>query len=189
MVPTTTAPELIPMRVEKPTPCSRFTSVAVAGDLLTEMERGVAGALRVVLVGDRRPEERHDAVARELVDEAFETLDPVDRMRKKRCMICENASGSSCSASSIEPFTSANSTVTCLRSPSSADFDCRILSARCLAVWARGSDCAARGVVCGVPSGDAHWLQNFRAGRILGSALRAARLQRRSALVAESGVR
>jgi len=35
-------------------------------------------------------------------------------------MICENASGSSCSASSIEPFTSANSTVTCLRSPSSA---------------------------------------------------------------------
>ena len=36
-------------------------------------------------------------------------------------MIACHSSGSSCSASSIEPFTSANSTVTCLRSPSRAD--------------------------------------------------------------------
>ena len=39
-------------------------------------------------------------------------------MRKKRCMICDHASGSSCSASSLEPFTSTKRTVTCLRSPS-----------------------------------------------------------------------
>jgi hypothetical protein len=38
------------------------------------------------------------------------------------------------SASSREPFTSAMSTVTCLRSPSSAAREARILSARCLGV-------------------------------------------------------
>src|SRR5262245_34333734 len=54
-----------------------------------------------------------------------------------------HSSGSSCSASSIEPFTSAKRAVTCLRSPSSADLDCRILSARCLGVYERGS-CGGR---------------------------------------------
>src|SRR4051812_10825680 len=38
---------------------------------------------------------------------------------KKRCMILRHSSGSSCSARSIEPLTSANRTVTCLRSASS----------------------------------------------------------------------
>src|SRR6476646_8390592 len=38
---------------------------------------------------------------------------------KKRCMISRHSSGSSCSARSIEPLTSANRTVTCLRSASS----------------------------------------------------------------------
>ncbi len=64
---------------------------------------------------------------------------PSARMAKKRCMICDHSSGSSCSASSMEPFTSAKSTVTCLRSPSRADFDWRILSARCRDVGARGA--------------------------------------------------
>src|SRR5262249_3794007 len=58
-----------------------------------------------------------------------------------------NTSGSSCSASSIDPFTSAKSTVTCLRSPSRAAFDWRILSARCLGVYARGWRAGARSVV------------------------------------------
>src|SRR5262249_4365811 len=40
---------------------------------------------------------------------------------------------------SIEPFTSANSTVTCLRSPSRALREIRIFSARCLGVYERGS--------------------------------------------------
>src|SRR5207245_134729 len=60
---------------------------------------------------------------------------------KKRSMIRCHSSGSSCSASSIEPFTSAKSTVTCLRSPSSAWRARRIFSARCLGVYARGSGC------------------------------------------------
>ena len=40
---------------------------------------------------------------------------------------------------SIEPFTSTNSTVICLCSPSRVDFDCRILSTRCLGVYERES--------------------------------------------------
>src|SRR5262245_4863901 len=97
---------------------------------VTQMERRVAGALRVVLVGDRRAEKRHAAVPSELVDEALEALDRSQKMRKKRCMICDHASGSSCSASFIEPFTSTKRTVTCLRSPSIAAFAWRIFSAR-----------------------------------------------------------
>jgi len=41
------------------------------------MKRRVAGALRVILVGDRRTEECHGAVPDELVDEALEALDAV----------------------------------------------------------------------------------------------------------------
>ena len=44
-------------------------------ELFPEVHGGVAGAARVVLVGDRRPEERHDAVAGELVDRALEAVD------------------------------------------------------------------------------------------------------------------
>jgi hypothetical protein len=38
----------------------------------------------------------------------------------------------------VKPETSTNSTVTCLRSPSSALADVRIFSARCFGVYARG---------------------------------------------------
>src|SRR5262249_21908894 len=49
----------------------------VGADGVTQMKRRVAGALRVILVGDRRTEECHGAVPDELVDEAFEALDAV----------------------------------------------------------------------------------------------------------------
>src|SRR5207249_9686509 len=39
----------------------------------------------------------------------------------------------------IPPFTSAKRTVTCLRSPSRAERDVRIFSARCFGVYERGS--------------------------------------------------
>jgi len=52
------------------------------------------------------------------------------RSWKKRSMIPCHSSGSSCSASSIERFTSAKTTVTCLRSPCSAARVVRIFSAR-----------------------------------------------------------
>ena len=48
--------------------------VRVASDLVTEMERRPARALGVVLVRDRRPEERHDAVAGVLVHRALEAV-------------------------------------------------------------------------------------------------------------------
>ena len=50
-------------------------------------------------------------------------------------MICDHASGSSCSSSFIEPFTSTKRTVICLRSPSTAAFAWRIISMRS-AAWA-----------------------------------------------------
>lgn len=50
---------------------------------------------------------------------------------KKRFRMACQRSGSTCPASSSEPFTSAKSTVTCLRSPSRADTDCRIRLVRC----------------------------------------------------------
>ena len=47
----------------------------VGGQLALQVERRQAGAPRVVLVRHRRPEDRHDAVAGELVDRALEAPD------------------------------------------------------------------------------------------------------------------
>ena len=51
--------------------------VRVATQLIAQAKRRVAGPLRVVLVGDRRPEQRHDAVARVLVDGPFVAMHPL----------------------------------------------------------------------------------------------------------------
>src|SRR5207342_603577 len=48
--------------------------VCVTAKILLESERRIAGALRVVLVRDRSPEQRHDPVASELVDRALEAM-------------------------------------------------------------------------------------------------------------------
>src|SRR5439155_8009974 len=48
------------------------------------------------------------------------------------------SSGSRSASSSIEPFRSAKSTVTCFRSPSRAPLDVRIFSARCLGIYDSG---------------------------------------------------
>src|SRR5262245_50236484 len=61
----------------------------------------------------------------------------------------------------MEPLRSANSTVTCLRSPSRAAFEVRIRSARCLGVYESGAvnldHTAPR-------RGAAHWPQNLLSG-------------------------
>src|SRR2546430_7308260 len=54
---------------------------------------------------------------------------------KQRSMMPCTSSGSSFSASVVNPATSAKRTVTWRRSPSSAERDLRILSARCLGVY------------------------------------------------------
>ena len=55
----------------------------VGGELALQVEGGVARAPRVVLVGDRRAEEGHDAVARELVDGALEAVDALAEDREE----------------------------------------------------------------------------------------------------------
>jgi hypothetical protein len=72
------------------------------------------------------------------------------KMRKKRCMICDHASGSRCSASSIEPFTSTKRTLTCLRSPSTVAFARRIFSARS-GTWAADGVVARPSIVNATP--------------------------------------
>src|SRR5215813_14532726 len=72
------------------------------------------------------------------------------------------SSGSSREESDVKPETSTKSTVTCLRSPSSVDFDVRMRSARYFGVYESGelnrgaADCCA-----GYPVGWAHVGQNF----------------------------
>ena len=68
---TTTSPELSPTRICSSTPWARRMLLGVALDRLLHAQRRVAGAHRVVLVGERRAEQRHDAVAHHLVDGAL----------------------------------------------------------------------------------------------------------------------
>src|SRR5215813_12394428 len=72
------------------------------------------------------------------------------------------SSGSRSASNSIEPLRSAKSTVTCLRSPSSATLEVRIFSARCLGVYVSGE----RDVVDEIPwiSDAPHSPQNFCSG-------------------------
>jgi hypothetical protein len=42
--------------------------LAIAPNCLLHRERGIAGLYRMILVGERRPEQGHDAVAHHLVD-------------------------------------------------------------------------------------------------------------------------
>ena len=51
--------------------------IGVGPERVAQVQRGEAGALRVVLVGDGRAEQRHDAVAGVLVHRAFEAVHAV----------------------------------------------------------------------------------------------------------------
>ena len=68
---TTTAPELSPTRIWTGTPCARKTASAYRGDGLLHPQGRVAGPHGVVLVGERRAEQRHDPIAHDLVDGAL----------------------------------------------------------------------------------------------------------------------
>ena len=75
MARTTTSPELRPTRI-----CTRDAVglpdlLGVAPHRGLHVERRVAGPHRVVLVGERRAEERHDPVAHDLVDRALVAVD------------------------------------------------------------------------------------------------------------------
>ena len=70
------------MRTEKLSPCARELR-RVGGELALEVQRRVAGALGVVLVGDRRAEQGHDPVAGELVDRPLEAVDALAQDREE----------------------------------------------------------------------------------------------------------
>ena len=84
----------------------------------------------MVLMGQWRSKERHDAVAHDLVDGPLGDAPPAIMCSRTESRSCRASSGSRSASSSIEPFRSANSTVTRLRSPSRAGRDARIFSAR-----------------------------------------------------------
>ena len=58
--------------------------VAVMADEIEHRQRGMAGAHRMVLPGDRRAEQRHDAVAHDLAHGAAEFLDGVAHVLQRR---------------------------------------------------------------------------------------------------------
>ena len=93
-------------------------------------ERRVARPHGVVLMRQRRAKQGHDAVAHDLIDGALIAVHRGHHALQHRVKDCRASSGSRSASSSIEPFRSAKSTVTCLRSPSSTLFEARIFSAR-----------------------------------------------------------
>jgi hypothetical protein len=60
-----------------------FQLLHVVSELIGELQRRVACAVGVILVGDGRAEERHDAVAGVLIDRALEAVDTVRQDREE----------------------------------------------------------------------------------------------------------
>jgi hypothetical protein len=108
--------------------------VSVAPQLLLKVQSRVAGALRVVFVRDRGSEQRDDPVAGVLVDRALEAVHAVGEYLEEAVQDLMPLFGIDLLGRSIEPFTSAKRTVTCLRSPSRAERAVKIFSARCFGV-------------------------------------------------------
>jgi hypothetical protein len=98
----------------------------------------------VVFVCDRRAEERHDPIARVLIERALDAMNAFGEDLEEALPNPGPVLGSIDSERSIDPFTSAKSTVTCLRSPSRALRLLRIFSARCFGVYERGKRLLAR---------------------------------------------
>ena len=144
ILPTTTSPELSPMRTEKSRPALAPQLVGVAAQLVAQVQRRVAGPLGVVLVGDGRAEERHDPVAGVLVDRALEAVHAVgqdleeavqdrgatprgrparpapaspSRRRRARSPACARPRGRTCSGGSCRPGAWGCSRGGCARAP------------------------------------------------------------------------
>ena len=105
---------------------------------LLDRQGGADGAPRMVLVGDGRAEQRHEAVAHELGDRSLVAVDRLQHQLEAAPDQGVRLFGIEALGERVEPTTSANSTVTCLRSPSSAERGRRIFSARCRGVYAWG---------------------------------------------------
>ena len=128
--PTTTSPELRPIRTRKFSPLVRRSSAAnsPSSSIRWSAAKQARWAWSSWAIGAPNRAMMPSPVNLSTVPSNWWT--PSQRIAKKRSMICRHSSGSLPSASSIEPITSANSTVTCLRSPSIATAAARIFSAR-----------------------------------------------------------
>ena len=158
--------------------------VGVHGDRAVHAQRGVAGAHGVVLVGDGRPEQGHDAVTHHLVDGALEAVDglhePLDHVVEQRPGVLGIAVGHELQRA-LEV--------------GEQDGDLLALAGQ---GGARGEDLAsevagrvgvgggkARVAVGHAPQRDAALVAELVPGRVGGAAGGAARLQPRAALTAE----
>ena len=156
--PTTTSPEFMPIRTARSMP-SALTSAASAAtpSIISSAARQAHWAWSSRAIGAPNSAMIPSPVNLSTVPSAWCTASA--STWKNRFISSRHDSGSSFSARSIDPTTSANSTVICLRSPSSEARPASIFTARssgtASVVWARsGSSC------CG-PTGVPHWLQNF----------------------------
>ena len=90
----------------------------------------IAGPHGMVLMRQGRPKQGHNAIAHDLVHGAFVAVYGRHHAFQHGIENCRASSGSRSARSSMEPLRSANSTVTCLRSPSRALREVKIFSAR-----------------------------------------------------------
>src|SRR5882724_10268910 len=81
--PTTTSPELRPIRTAKATPPRPLHLLRVPPQLLLQVQRRPARPLRVVLMRDRGAEEGHDAVAGVLVHRHLEAVHALGEDREE----------------------------------------------------------------------------------------------------------
>ena len=112
--------------------------LAIAGKRRLHGEGRIRGALRVVLVRDRRPEERHEPVAEELVGCPLVTVDLGEHGLERAVDQRVHVLGIESLGNRGESGDIGESTVTCLRSPVSAERSFRMRSARCAGVYACG---------------------------------------------------
>ena len=161
MRPTTTSPEFSPMRAGTPKPTrvccdcekrsSSRASSSAAWQARTPWSSCATGAPKSAIT----PSPVNWLIV------PSKRCTPSARIRNQVSRSWCQASSPSRFESSVEPAMSANSTVTCLRSPSSAEREVRIRSARCRGVYARGGRPAA------APSGAPQWSQKRASARLL----------------------
>ena len=87
---------------------------------IDQLEPGSDGALRVVLLSDRRAPDRHHRIADELLDRSAVSLDELRAVSKYLDKSSRTSSGSRSSDSAVNPTRSAKSTETSFRSETGA---------------------------------------------------------------------
>jgi hypothetical protein len=140
-------------------------TLGVLRDRLLHPQRRVARPDCVVLVGQRRSEERHDPVAHDLVDGALVAVDGLHHPFEHRIEQLPRLLGITVGEQFHRALVrSAKSTVTCLRSPSRALLEVKIFSARCLGVYVSGEANLGPAAAGEAPKAAPHPPQNFTPG-------------------------